>query len=131
MVWQSKTLGDLFPGMKGTAENLQVAADSVKDAFDAQLLSVQAKAHALHQVASSTTALLSDLAEAGFYINMLPPASGGYLDRIQSASGEVDAPPNSGYSAVLMITVAAPDVLEVAAKYQKLMNILSSTSPAT
>jgi len=131
MTWQSQTLGDLLPGMKGTAENLMNAADSVKGAFDEQLAMVQGKADTLHAIAGTTANLLSDLAEVGFYINAMAPASGGYLTRINSADLEPSSPPNSGYSANLVITVTAPDIASVAAKYGKLMNALTSTSPAT
>jgi hypothetical protein len=130
-MWINQTFGDLFPGYKATALNIKAEVDKVQVGINAQLDALTVKVAAVNDAADATTNLLAALAEAGIYVNLMEPQNAGYMARLTAEQGDPAAPLDAGYSAGVMVVIQAASYAEVVSKYQKLVQILTTSSPAT
>lgn len=122
-VWQSLTLGDIFPGSAATLAGMKAEADDLFNKYNAVMGQINAKVTALDGIANTTLGLASAMTASGFYMLPLEPAVGGWQTRINAAAG---APPNTGICAGMVIIVQGPDLVAIAEKYSKLTSILTS-----
>ena len=121
--WENLTLADVFPAQAQALDKIHKQATDIFNKSTAVADQLQKKIDAINNIIGTTTGLLGDIQEAGFYVLMLEPNSGGIVQRIQSAS---NPPPINAYSAGIVIGVSAPDLPTIVNKYQKLMNIITS-----
>jgi hypothetical protein len=121
--WNSLTLGSIFPGPSATINSLKGQADTLFARYNGVLSQMSAKVAALESMQNESTSLASALTQAGFYRLNLAPGAGGWADRAISAVG---APPNTGYSAGILIVVQAPDLAGLGDKYTKLTSLLDT-----
>ncbi|RUM51165.1 MAG: hypothetical protein DSY47_00020 [Hydrogenothermus sp.] len=121
--WQNLTLADVFPAQAQALDKIHKQATDIFNKSTAVADQLQRKIDALNNIIGTTTGLLGDIQEAGFYVLMLEPNSGGIVQRIQSAS---NPPPVDAYSAGIVIGVSAPDLPTIVNKYQKLINVITS-----
>lgn len=121
--WESQTLGDVFPAMKEASEKLKEQGDDLFGKANFVLDKFSQQVTEINDAITKANNSISRLAEAGIYTLKLEPAAGEWSLRAINAEG---APPDLGFCAGVLIIVTAPNLEEVAAKFQKIEEVLTS-----
>lgn len=123
-VWTSATLGDVFGGhMEGITKAANKLSKEAKSVF-AGCNQASRSAFAISKGLNSAKNMMTKMQSTGVYNIILNPASGNYLQRLQSETG---APPSSSdlYTAGYVCITVAPNVMSLATKFQTLSKIVS------
>jgi len=122
-VWNALSLKDILPGSFKTAEAALNAAQATLDQLQNTMKGITEKENVFKGALSSAESVLNKLGNIGAYTLWLPPAKGGWLDRMQN---EIDAPPDSEayYCGGNAVVVIASTFLEVQGLYGKLQDAI-------
>jgi hypothetical protein len=93
-IWLSATLRDLMPGLGGTMDSVANAITGIMADISYASKTAGLALSANHSALASANAFMGNLAAAGGYMIMLPPASGGIFTRLQS---EANRPPDNPF----------------------------------
>jgi len=122
--WQSKTICDIMPGQFATAENELNAEQLILDQANNTMRGIEKKEAALQNAFAEAQNMASRLSNTGVYNLLLPPAIGGWLDRMKAESN-VPVDSDLDYSGGTITVIIGGSMLEVQSKYSKLVGVLS------